>query len=305
MKNLEKTYYPRGSGKGSYNAVDGVSLNICAGETLGLVGESGSGKSTLGRLIIRLLAPTSGQILFKGQDLAKIGKSELKRIRRTLQIIFQSPHTALNPYLHILDSVCEPMRLFGLGNSKEERRQLAVGLLTKVGLDAQYLYRYPHELSGGQIQRVALARVLSLKPQFIVADEPTSMLDLSVQAQILKLLQDLKKTQAFACLFISHDLDVVHFMSDRIAVMYRGQIVEIGPADDVLKDPRHPYTAMLVDLFSGPKSRLGFPGRRSDQYLPGTGCPYRGSCPRADKRCSARPDLTAAAAGHFVACFRA
>lgn len=304
MKNLKKTYYTGGFKKKLFNAVDGVSLHIFAGETLGLVGESGCGKSTLGRLIMRLITPSSGQVLFKGQDLAQIGTSEFKAVRRALQIIFQSPQSALNPHLRILDSICEPMQLHGPQDSKEKRRQQAVKLLTMVGLDAQHLYRYPRELSGGQIQRVALARILSLKPQFIVADEPTSMLDVSVQAQILQLLKTLKQKQDIACLFISHDLDVVHFMSDRIAVMYRGQIVEIGSKDDVLRTPRHPYTEMLVDLFSSLRPKPAALGQRPDENPAGGGCPYRGFCPRADKHCLARPELSEVAPSHFVSCFK-
>jgi len=300
---LIKTYYTGHFRKQQFNAVDGVSFSIASGETLGLIGESGCGKSTLGRMLMQLIPPTSGQVIFKGQDITRVRRNELKQVRKSMQIVFQSPQSALNPYIRVMDSVCEPMQVQGYPNNNKEHFQQAIKLMETVGLDPKHLYRYPRELSGGQIQRVALARVLSLQPELIIADEPTSMLDVSVQAHVLQLLRDIKNNQGIACLFISHDLDVVQCMSDRIAVMYRGQIVELGNAEEITRHPRHPYTQLLVDLFTSLESKPATINSYKNQCS-ATGCSFYPFCPRGDKDCLKQPDLREVGAGHFVSCFK-
>lgn len=304
VRDLEKSYYSRSFSKQPFKAVDGVSFRIAPGETLGLAGESGCGKSTLGRMMVGLIPPETGQILYRGQDFLAATPGERKALRRRMQIVFQSPRTALNPRMTIRESVCEPLRIHGLCRGGAEERQRALELLDMVGLEEEHLYRYPRELSGGQVQRVALARVLSLQPDFIVADEPTSMLDVSVQAQILRLFQDIKEKQAFACLFISHDLDVIAAMSDRIAVMYRGQIVEIGPARDIINNPRHPYTRMLVSLFSNQAGGIETGGGDRAESALESGCRYYARCPLAGDECRQAPELLEYAPGHLAACAR-
>jgi len=299
---LKKTYYTGNFRKQPFNAVDGVSFSIASGETLGLVGESGCGKSTLGRMIMQLVPPTSGQVVYKGQDITRVKGNDLKQVRKSMQIVFQSPQSALNPHLRVLDSICEPMQVQGCPRNNKEQLLQAVKLIETVGLKPQHLYRYPRELSGGQIQRAALARILSLQPELIIADEPTSMLDVSVQAHVLQLLRDIKNGQGIACLFISHDLDVVQCMSDRIAVMYRGQIVELGDTEDVVRHPRHPYTQLLVDLFSSLESKPATLNYGKNKSLAAAGCGFYSLCPRADKDCLRQPELIEAGTGHFVSC---
>lgn len=307
---MTKTYYSGHFRKQPFNAVDKVSFGMTSGETLGLVGESGCGKSTLGRMILRLIPSTSGQIVFKGQDITHAKGNKLKCIRKNMQIVFQSPQSALNPHIRVWESVCEPMRVQGFSGNHEEQLQLAVQLMEMVGLDSKYLYRYPRELSGGQIQRVALARILSLQPELIIADEPTSMLDVSVQAQVLQWLNNIKKEHQIACLFISHDLDVVRCMSDRIAVMCRGQIVELGPTEDITRYPRHPYTQLLVDLFFGlEKQPMGLGNYVKDKIRDKSPdnrkfCSFYPYCPRADKDCLQQPEPNKVGADHFVSCFK-
>lgn len=251
VENLSKVYTTGIFKKRRFKAVDNVSFSIAPGETLGLVGESGCGKSTLARVILRLIPPSGGKVYFKGQDLAAASPKELNKIRGKMQIIFQHPETALNPRLTIYDSLIEPRRIQGLVRDQAEERELVFELLEQVGLHEEHLTRYPHELSGGQIQRVVLARILSLQPEFIVADEPTSMLDVSVQAQVLNIFKKIQQKYRLSFLFISHDLEVVRWMSDRIAVMRKGKIVELGPAEEVYQNPQHPYTSILVDAFRG------------------------------------------------------
>ncbi|OGW37119.1 MAG: peptide ABC transporter substrate-binding protein [Nitrospirae bacterium GWD2_57_9] len=250
IRDLYKSF-PVKSGPGKTalaKAVDGVSLTLARGEAVGLVGESGCGKSTLGRLALRLLEPTSGTILFEGRDLSTVGKEELRVLRRKMQIIFQDPYASLNPRMRIREIVTEPLVIHSLAQGKalEDR---AVSLLAKVGLPADALNRYPHEFSGGQRQRVGIARALASDPLFIVADEPVSALDVSVQAQIINLLEDLREELGLSFLFIAHDLNVVRHFSDRVAVMYLGRIVEIAQAEDIYRNPSHPYTeALLADI---------------------------------------------------------
>lgn len=230
----------------SFKVLDGVSLHISPGETLGLVGGSGCGKSTLARVILGLVPASSGRVVFKGRELPAGGNRRRDQGWEKMQIIFQHPEASLNPRLKIRDSLAEPLRIHRLVTDREEEAAVIAGLLETVGLSREHLSRYPHELSGGQIQRVVLARILALRPACIIADEPTSMLDVSVQAQVLRLLKDIQARYGLACLFISHDLAVVRWMSDRIAVMSQGRIVETGLAAQIIKNPGHPYTAALV-----------------------------------------------------------
>jgi ABC-type oligopeptide transport system ATPase subunit len=225
VKNLKKYFYSGVFRKKVIKAVDGVSFEIKEGKTLGLVGESGCGKTTVGRTILRLINPTEGKIIFDGGDITSLNGSELKKFGRVMQIIFQNPESSLNPRMKIFDSIAEPLSIHKICNKNEEKERI-FELIETVNLNEELLFRYPHELSGGQIQRVVIARILSLNPKFIVADEPTSMLDVSVQAQILNLLKDLQKKYGLSYLFISHDLEVVEWMSDEIAIMHKGKIVE-------------------------------------------------------------------------------
>ena len=232
-------------------AVDQVSVDVFKGETLGLVGESGCGKTTLGRALLRLIKPTDGKILYQNTDLTAFSKNELKKFRKNIQIIFQDPYSSLNPRLTIGESIIEPLRVHRLIDSERKRREKVVELLMKVNLRPEHYYRYPHEFSGGQRQRIVIARALALEPHFIVCDESVSALDVSVQAQVLNLLNDLKREYGFTNIFISHDLSVIHYISDRIAVMNKGRIVEIGPAHDIYTRPKSPYTQKLIDSIPG------------------------------------------------------
>jgi len=250
VRNLTKVFDLSESAFGSrrtgrVRAVDDVSLDIQPGETIGLVGESGSGKSTLGRLILRLIEPTSGIITFDGNDLTSASGSELRRLRRHMQIIFQDPFASLDPRFRVEDVIAEPLIIHD-NLSREARRQLVAELLHAVGMDASAMLRYPHEFSGGQRQRIGIARALALRPKFIVADEPVSALDVSVGAQIVNLLQKLQTEFGLTYLFISHSMPVVRYLSNRIAVMYRGKIVEIGTSDQITTNPRDPYTQKLL-----------------------------------------------------------
>ena len=257
IRNLTKIFVPtesvivrkaRGASASEVRAIDDVSLDIHAGETLGLVGESGSGKSTLGRLILRLIEPTSGGVHFEGRDLLSASGSEMRRLRRDLQIIFQDPFASLDPRFRVEDIIAEPLLIHEQsGMSRSARRSRVVELLRAVGLDESILNRFPHEFSGGQRQRIGIARALALKPKFIVADEPVSALDVSVGAQIVNLLAQLQRDFKLTYLFISHSMPVVRYLSTRVAVMYRGKIVEIGPADQITQRPQHAYTRSLLE----------------------------------------------------------
>jgi peptide/nickel transport system ATP-binding protein len=241
---LDKPFF--GKVKNFVNAVDCVNLDVYPGETLGLVGESGCGKTTLGRSILRLVEPDSGKILFEEKDILHLNQQKLKQERKNINIVFQDPYSSLNPRLSIGNAIVEPMRVHGLFKSRNERKQKALELLEKVGLEAMHFHRYPHEFSGGQRQRIVIARALALNPKFIICDEAVSALDVSVQAKVLNLLNDLKKEFGFTYIFISHDLSVVRFMSDRIMVMKDGQIVEVGDADEVYHKPKTDYTKQLI-----------------------------------------------------------
>lgn len=271
-------------------AVDDVSFEIAAGETLGLVGESGCGKTTLSRAILRLINPTAGRILFNDIDLATLNGSELRKRRREIQMIFQDPYRSLNPRMNVETIVGEALDIHRIAPTQQARRSRILQLLEQVGLDASHLSRYPHEFSGGQRQRIGIARALAVEPNLIVCDEPVSALDVSVQAQIINLLQDLQKAKKIAYLFVAHDLAVVEHISDRIMVMYLGKVMEIGPAAQVCREPRHPYTKALIAAvpsikLSGKNKTELLQGDLPSPINPPTGCPFHPRCPIAVEKC--------------------
>ena len=288
-------------------AVDHVSLQIQSGETLGLVGESGSGKSTLGRLILRLIEPTSGAIMFDGRDLSTLGRSELRRLRRQMQLVFQDPYASLNPRMKVASIVGEGIEIHKLAKGREKQERLAQ-LLTMVGLDADALNRYPHEFSGGQRQRIGIARALAVGPRFLVLDEPVSALDVSIQAQIINLLQDLQEQLKLTYLFIAHDLRVVEHISQRVAIMYLGKIVELGSSEQIYANPRHPYTRALLSAvpsidFAAKPERIRLPGEMPSPVNPPSGCSFHPRCPYAKDVCRAvTPALEPGKSRHAVAC---
>ena len=312
VKNL-KVHFPVKHGLFSrqrdfVKAVDDVSLTIAPRETLGLVGESGCGKTTLGRAIIRLLKPTSGQVLFEGEDLAAMTSAELRSRRRKLQIIFQDPYSSLNPRQRVGDIIGEALDIHKLAPDRDARRQRVNELLVAVGLDASHADRYPHEFSGGQRQRIGIARALAVEPDLIVCDEPVSALDVSVQAQIVNLLQDLQAQRGIACLFIAHDLAVVEHISHRVAVMYLGRIVEQAEAKALIREPLHPYTQALMSAVpvvdpDSKRQRIVLPGDVPSPIHPPSGCPFHPRCPIAEARCRTEvPPLREVSPGHWAAC---
>jgi oligopeptide/dipeptide ABC transporter ATP-binding protein len=312
VNNLTK-HFPLGGGilsggRTMVRAVDGVSFSIKQGETFGLVGESGCGKTTTGRCILRLVEPTSGEIVFDGVDLLKLRGKELRAMRRNMQMIFQDPYSSLNPRMTIGRIVEEPLIIHKLGH-KAERRERVRQLLQDVGLDADAVNRYPHEFSGGQRQRVGIARAIALKPKLIVADEPVSALDVSVQAQIVNLLQDLQERHRLTYLFISHGLAVVRHISTRVGVMYLGKLVELASAEEIYRRPLHPYTQALLSAVPEPdpdveRDRMGLGGELPSPAHPLSGCRFHTRCPYAMAECREQePELKEIGKDHFAACF--
>jgi oligopeptide transport system ATP-binding protein len=293
------------------HAVDDVTLNIVRGETLGLVGESGCGKSTLGRTIVRLLEPTSGQIRFDGRDISKLGRRALRPLRRELQMVFQDPYASLNPRKRVGTIIGDPLRIHGVG-SRSERKTQVQELLETVGLSPEHYNRYPHEFSGGQRQRIGVARALALRPKLIIADEPVSALDVSIQAQIVNLFEELQDDFGLTYLFIAHDLNVVRHVSDRVAVMYLGNLVEVSPANDLYEQPLHPYTISLLDAVPIPDPQVEarrkivvLPGELPSPVSPPSGCRFHTRCPYVQQtRCRDEvPGLRPLGeTGHLVAC---
>jgi oligopeptide/dipeptide ABC transporter ATP-binding protein len=315
-----KKYYPvRGGvfgGKiGDVRAVDGVNLSVTEGETLGLVGESGCGKSTLGRTIMRLEDPTSGRVYFEGKDVAHAAKAELFALRRDIQMIFQDPYSSLNPRMTVGEIVREPLLVHKIG-SKPQQIETVRALLETVGLTGEMLERYPHEFSGGQRQRIGLARALALNPKLVIADEPVSALDVSVRSQVLNLMVRLQRDRHLTYIFISHDLSVVEHVSDTIAIMYLGRIVEKGPADTIFAKPAHPYTRALIAAIPVPDPRqrhetAPVKGEAPSPVNPPPGCPFHPRCPYAIPACSEivpplepAPRSEGGAREHLAACIR-
>lgn len=308
VKNLVK-YFPIEGSDDVVKAVDDVSFEILSGETLGLVGESGCGKSTVGRCVLRLYEPTSGEVSFEGNNIVGMPNSEMQALRREMQIIFQDPYASLNPRLTIQSIVSEPLKIHKIGNSSEQKDRVAE-LLRKVGLDPNYMRRYPHEFSGGQRQRIGIARALALNPKLIIADEPVSALDVSVQAQVVNLLQDLQAEFGLTYLFISHGLAVVEHISNRVAVMYLGKIVEVADARTLYENPLHPYTKALLSAIPIPdpkqkRERIVLQGDVPTPINPPSGCRFRTRCPWAIEDCARiEPELREIQPNHFAACIR-
>ena len=306
-----KQYFPIKTGFGKtipLKAVDGVSFAIKPGETLGLVGESGCGKTTVGRSLLQLYKPTSGDVIFKGE---KVTEKNIKSLRKEMQMVFQDPYSSLNPRMTVEDIIGEPLDVHKLYSSKAERREKILELMDLVGLNAEHATRYAHEFSGGQRQRIGIARALAVNPSFIVCDEPVSALDVSIQAQVINMFEDLQEKLGVAYLFIAHDLLVVHHISDRIAVMYLGKIVEIADADELNENPLHPYTESLLSAIPMPDPNMAKERKRiilegdvpSPMNLP-SGCAFRTRCRYATEQCAKEcPSLTDRGNGHMVSCF--
>ena len=291
------------------HAVDSVDLTIYEGETIGVVGESGCGKSTLGRCILQLIRPTAGNVLYRGEDITKLNKEQMRQMRRKMQLIFQDPYASLNPRMTVLELIMAPLEAFGIG-TVEERVQRVKEIMELVGMPENMMNRYPHEFSGGQRQRVGIARALVLNPALVICDEPISALDVSIQAQVVNLLRDYQQAEGTSYLFIAHDLSMVRYVSDDIGVMYLGQLVESSDSEEIYKNPLHPYTKGLLSCIpiADPKlarahASAGVEGDLPSPVNPKPGCRFCGRCPYAKPICSEQtPAMKEAASGHFVAC---
>jgi oligopeptide/dipeptide ABC transporter ATP-binding protein len=309
-----KKYFPLKSGsmfsksKLAVKANDGVTFKIKEGETLGLVGESGCGKSTLGRTILKLYEPTDGKIIYDGQDLTKLSPSKMRPFRTEMQIIFQDPYSSLDPRMTVGEIIGEGLIEHKIYKRGKELENYIIEVMKKCGLDDYMIHRYPHQFSGGQRQRIGIARALALKPKFIVCDEAVSALDVSIQSQVLNLLMDLQKEEGFTYLFISHDLSVVKHISDRIGVMYLGNLVELSPSNNIYEDPRHPYTKALLSAiptvdYENKKKRIIIEGDIPSNVIPPTGCKFHTRCPLATDKCKQEvPAWEEVGEDHFVAC---
>jgi len=311
VKGLKKHFPIRGGvfGKtvGFVYAVDGVSFDVEPGRTMGLVGESGCGKTTVGRCILRLIEPTSGEIWFNGKNIVELKEEEMRKLRREMQVVFQDPYASLNPRWLVKDIVGEPLVVNHIVSTRTEIKDRVLPLLTRVGLSEDHLNRFPHEFSGGQRQRIGMARALALNPRFIVLDEPTSSLDVSVQAQTLNILKDLQSELHLTYLFISHNLSVIKHMSDTIGVMYLGKIVETGAKNDIFKNPVHPYTQALFSAIPIPDPeriphRIVLEGDVPSPTNPPKGCRFGPRCPRASEGCDGEAEMVEVSSGHYVAC---
>jgi oligopeptide transport system ATP-binding protein len=313
VRGLRKDFALRGGGflgrdGPVVHAVDGVDFDIGAGETLGLVGESGCGKSTTGRCILRLIEPSSGQVVFQGREVTELAGDDLRALRRDMQIIFQDPFASLNPRHTVRGIIGEALVIHRLATSRRQLEDRVVALLETVGLQSAHLHRFPHEFSGGQRQRIGIARALAVEPRMIVCDEPVSALDVSIQAQVINLLEDLQEKLGLTYLFIAHDLSVVEHISDRVAVMYLGRVVEIAPAAALYDNPRHPYTEALLSAVPIPdprikRRRIVLRGEVPNPINPPAGCHFHPRCPLAEARCKTEvPRLLQGAAGHWTAC---
>ncbi len=306
VQHLKKYFNTSG---GMLHAVDDVSFQIERGKTLGIVGESGCGKSTIGRTILRLLEPTSGKVLFDGKDIASLSKDELRRTRQDMQIIFQDPFSSLDPRMTVSQTIAEPLKLHGIIKDKREREKRVLELMATVGLAERLYDTYPHELDGGRRQRIGIARALAMKPKFIVCDEPVSALDVSIQAQILNLMEDIQESEGLTYIFITHDLSVVNHFADDIAVMYMGRMVEKAPSEVLFENPLHPYTQALLSAIPVPDihqemNRIVLKGEVTSPIEPKPVCRFAARCPYANERClKGEPELIEKEPDHWVACF--
>lgn len=308
VKNLSKHFKVE---SGFLQAVDGLNFDIYKGETFGLVGESGCGKSTAGRTILRLYEPTSGEAIFEGQNIYDLSPKEMKEHRKEMQMIFQDPYASLDPRMTVEEIIAEPLVIYGIGN-KKERRERVIELLEMVGLSAEHSLRFPHEFSGGQRQRIGIARSLALKPKFIICDEPISALDVSIQAQVVNLLKDVQKKLGLTLLFIAHDLSMVRYISDRVAVMYLGKLMEVGNTEDFYSNPLHPYTKALLSAIpiadpdeQRKRVQIELEGDVPSPINMKPGCRFVDRCPYGDDTCRGRdPEMEEILPGQYVACFK-